>query len=234
MLSADHSALLREYKMDGYLPISYLNALEYCPRRFYYEYVQAEMVVNYHVLKGEVLHGGTHEHGRERIEAGMRVRQLTVWSHRLHLTGLADLVEVTQERKEQAMSDPSGSLLQVGAEANRQICPVEYKKGKIGRWLNDHIQLCAQAMCLEEMLGEAVLFGYVFYFESAHRLRVEFTSELRASTEAAVMEAHRLAASPTPPPPITNYNKCRDCSLEPMCMPREVRALRKIELGTGD
>ncbi len=220
--------------MEGYLPISYLNALEYCPRRFYYEYVQAEMVVNYHVLKGEVLHSAAHERGWERIEAGIRVRQVTVWSHRLRLTGLADIVELTEEADAQASPDDSQSSPGASGERARRIYPVEYKKGKMGQWLNDHIQLCAQALCLEEMLGEPVLSGYLFYFESAHRQRVDFTPELRASTEAAVMEAHQLAMSPTPPPPITNYNKCRDCSLESLCMPREVRALRKIAVMVED
>jgi CRISPR-associated exonuclease Cas4 len=190
-----------------YLPLAYLNALEYCPRRFYYEYVQGEMIVNYHVLKGAELHDVADEPGMESIEGGVRRRRLIVWSHRLKLTGIADLVELS----------------------NGELCPIEYKKGKMGRWLNDHVQLCAQALCLEEMFGQSVRYGYVFYFGSARRQRVEFTPDLRLRTEAAVAEARQLAQLPSPPPPITNYNKCRDCSLEPMCMPREVRTLRRTD-----
>lgn len=208
--------------MDDYLPVSYLNALEYCPKRFYYEYVQREMVVNYHVLRGEVLHGTAHDGGQETLPDGVRLRRVTVWSHRLRLTGIADLVEAT-------LAGGAGDMV----EERGQVCPVEYKKGKMGQWLNDHAQLCAQALCLEEMLGVRVDHGYVFYFGSAHRLKVDFTPELRSRTEAAIAEAHQLAQLSAPPPPITNYNKCRDCSLEPMCMPREVRTLRK-GLGSED
>src|SRR5438132_2976688 len=119
-----------------YLPISHLNAFEFCPRRFYYEYVQGEMLVNEHVLEGRIRHETADTPGQERIENGLRLRRVTLWSDRLRVIGFGDLVEADA--------------------ATGEWQPVEYKKGKMGRWLNDHIQLCAQALCLEERTGQAV------------------------------------------------------------------------------
>jgi len=96
----------------------------------------------------------------------------------------------------------------------------------MGRWLNDHIQLCAQALCLEERSGRPVQRGFVFYFGSRRREAVVFTEALRARTVAAIARARQLMSGPLPPP-ITRYAKCRDCSLGPICLPREVQHLSR-------
>jgi CRISPR-associated exonuclease Cas4 len=106
--------------------------------------------------------------------------------------------------------------------------PVEYKKGSArGGGLHDHVQLCAQGLCLEERLGAAIAGGYVFSFHSRHRTWIPFTPTLRAQTEAAISQAFALLhAGRLPPPlPTEQERKCRECSLEPLCLPREVRAL---------
>jgi CRISPR-associated exonuclease Cas4 len=114
-------------------------------------------------------------------------------------------------------------------EREGELVPVEHKHGRMGRWLNDHIQLCAQALCLEERTGRPVVRGAIFYWKSRRRLWVEITPELRARTEAAVERAFALAETPTPPPPLERAARCRDCSLEPVCLPRQVRRLRSPE-----
>jgi CRISPR-associated exonuclease Cas4 len=134
---------------------------------------------------------------------------------RLRIAGYADVVE--------EISNP-----QSPREA-LNLRPVEYKRGKMGRWLNDHVQLCAQAMCLEERMGQAIQQGYIFYFGSRRREPVEFTPELRARTEAAVMRAFASAASGAMPAPTDKRSKCHDCSLEPVCLPQEMDVLK----GTG-
>ncbi len=200
------------------LSISYLNALEYCPRRFYYECALSEFLDNAHVVEGTMRHERS-DSGRRTTEDGVTtLRRVWVWSSRLRLSGFADVVE----------------------ESEGQLTPVEYKKGKMGEWLNDHVQLCAQALCLEEMSGCTIAHGYIFYFGSARREEVVFTEALRQRTEETIRLAFSLLEQGVLPPPLigkqtrrtslpTLHNKCRDCSLEPLCLPREVLALGQFE-----
>jgi CRISPR-associated exonuclease Cas4 len=196
--------------MDDYIPLAYINALAYCPRRFYYEYVEAEMLVNEYVVEGRLLHGPADEGGTVWHENVIQRRRVYVWSDRLHLAGIIDVVEWR----------------------DGQLAPVEYKRGRLGRWKNDHAQLCAQALCLEERLGITIPRGYIFSFTNQRRETVEFTPTLRAWTEALATKAHQLARQPTAPPPIEQRERCSACSLEPFCLPDEVRALLTTPGGT--
>ncbi len=186
-----------------YLPISMLNQLEYCERRFWLMFVLGEMEVNAPVLEGTLQHERAHTPGRETDGERVTRRRVYVYSKRLRLTGFADLVE----------------------EEDGEIRPVEYKRGTMGKWLNDHVQLCAQGLCLEERTGQPVPEGEFFYFRSRRRVRVPFTAELRAKTEASVARAFALLEAGQMPPPVERMVKCHDCSLEPVCLPREVRRL---------
>jgi CRISPR-associated exonuclease Cas4 len=93
--------------------------------------------------------------------------------------------------------------------------------------LNDHFQLCAAAMCLEERLGQTILHGEIFYYGNRRREQVEFTEDLRRKTELAIFAAHS-AVSEQIPAPITNQKKCTDCSLKSLCLPKEVKKLSMI------
>jgi len=104
------------------VPLSALNALVYCPRRYYYEYVLGEMEVNAHVMSGRYAHQRVDSGERTREEDGMMLRRLYVWSDRLHIHGYTDVVE---------------------ADAAGRLHPVEYKRGRMGDWPGDQIQLCA-------------------------------------------------------------------------------------------
>jgi CRISPR-associated exonuclease Cas4 len=195
------------------IPLSYLNAIEYCPRRFHYEFVQGDMLRNEFVLEGIFLHERTDQPGQHVSDEGrVRINHLYLYSETLHLSGFADIVE----------------------EAQGVPIPVEYKHGKEGKWINDHVQLCAQVMCLEERLsGISIPYGYIFYFGSCKRIQVDFTPELRAKTKAAIELALRISLLDTPPPPLEGKIaiRCRDCSLIAICMPDEVRLL-KSQKGT--
>ena len=192
------------------LPISMLNQLEYCERRFYLMHVLGEMEINVHVLEGTLRHEQAHSGQRERQGHEVLHRRVYVWSERLGIAGFCDIVEET----------PGG------------LCPVEYKKGRMGRWLNDHIQLCAQALCLEERLGVKIEAGSIFYFGSRRREEVSFSAELRQRCTEAVGRARQIAALPAPPSPDQPAAKCHDCSLQPVCLPREV-SLLAIKQGAG-
>src|SRR5262245_10547496 len=163
-----------------YLPLSYLNQLEYCERRFWLMLVEGEIAINAPMLDGIYRHQRTHESGQEQRGELVTHRQVYVWHERLRLAGLVDCVE-----------DEAGRLQ-----------PVEHKRGKMGRWLNDHIQLCAQALCLEERLGQPIAKGYIFYWQNRRREQVVLTPELRARTEVAVEQAWKLLEAGQLPPPI--------------------------------
>lgn len=190
------------------LPISSLNALEYCPRKFYYQFVQGEMLVNEFVLAGQLAHRRVHQPGTHAINnAEMEITRLYLSSEVLHLTGFADVVE-----------ERAGVLV-----------PVEYKRGHQGDWLGDQVQLCAQALCLEERQPDKppISYGYISYLSSSRRVKVPFTPQLRARTRAAIAEAFRVAARETPPPPLSGNltARCPGCSLLPVCLPEEIRSL---------
>ena len=191
------------------IPISALNALEYCPRKFYYQYVQGETLDNEFVLEGTLAHQRVDQPGTHVTEEGVvETTRLYLSSETLRLTGFADVVE----------------------ERGGVLVPVEYKRGREGQWLNDHIQLCAQAMCLEERQpGKAPLaYGAIYYIGSQRRVRVDFTPQLRAKTKAAIAQALKVAALETPPPPLDGplVARCPNCSLLPLCLPEEVRLLQ--------
>ncbi len=183
-----------------YLPISMLNQLEYCERRFWLMYVHGEMEINAPVLEGIQRHRRAHSGATERDGDTRIHRRLYLWSDRLRVSGFADVVE----------------------EREDELTPIEYKRGRMGRWLNDHVQLCAQAICLEERTGRAVRRGAIFYWRSRRRVWVDITAELRDRTASTVGRAFELLASGRMPPPLERRAKCRDCSLESICLPREV------------
>ena len=211
-----------------YIPISHLNAYAYCPRRFYYEFTLGEMVINEHVLEGQQLHERVDMPGTGTRDEKMQLRRVYLCAPKLGLIGYCDLLEA----EEKASDLPSLALA-------GKLYPVEYKKGKMGKWLSDHVQLCAQALAFEETLdivAGSIKRGYVFYFGSARRDEVIVDETLRGRTLALLAEAHHVATLNHPPAPITNWRKCRDCSLEPICLPREVLAMysRKVNVEDGN
>jgi CRISPR-associated exonuclease Cas4 len=188
---------------ENYLPLAYLNAFEYCPRRFYWEYVLGEMEDNEHIIIGRHLH----RHINEEVviqEGDLLIHQQQwVWSERLAVSGIIDAVE----------------------EKDGQLIPVEYKKGKMAKYLNDHFQVCAAALCLEERTGKTIPFGEIFYHGNRRRQKVHFTSTLRQATEDAIRMAHQLVFQAMPPP-LENSKKCQPCSLKSICLPFEVKQLQ--------
>src|SRR5260370_30557175 len=144
-----------------YIPISHLNAYAYCPRRFYYEFTLAEMVVNEHVLEGQQLHERVDRFGSSTRDEKVQLRHMYLCAPTLGLTGYCDVLE----------AEGVGTDLATLALANK-LYPVEYKKCKMGKWISDHTQICAQALALEEVLNVAagsIQHGYVYYFGSGRR-----------------------------------------------------------------
>ncbi|CAN1211666.1 CRISPR-associated exonuclease Cas4 [Tumidithrix helvetica PCC 7403] len=188
---------------NDYLPLAYLNAWEYCPRRFYLEYQLGEMEDNEHILLGRHLHRNVDDEGTVQEGGTLVHRSQWVWSDRLMVSGVIDAVE----------------------ERDRQLIPLEFKKGKMSNHLNDHFQLCAAALCLEERLNREVAYGEIFYHANRRRQKVQFTPQLRAATEQAIAAAWQTSRG-SMPPPIDRVQKCQACSLQNICLPFEVKLLR--------
>lgn len=187
------------------LPISALTALDYCPRSFYYQVVQGETLVTASMLEGQLALRRAQQQGE------CEVRRLYLFSEALHLTGFALVIE-----------EPAGRFI-----------PVEYSQKQQGSWQSEQIQLCAQALCLEERQPDKapLPYGYIITLHTGRRTQVPFTAQLRARTKAAIQEALRVSVQQSPPPPLTGKlaSRCPQCSLLPICLPEEVRQLRTAQ-----
>ena len=177
------------------IPLSALQHWRVCPRQCALIHIAGIWEENRFTAEGRLMHEHVHEAGDE-IRGGVRtVRGLELISKRLGLVGKADAVEFRQ-----------------GAPP----FPVEYKRGKPKKDSADALQLCAQALCLEEMLGVAIPAGALFYGTTRRRQDVLFTPELRTEVETAVAAIRDLLAQGQIPPP-TPTDRCRGCSLAPHC-----------------
>ena len=225
---------------DDYQPIRALNDLLFCERRCAMHRVEQVWVENRFTLEGTSAHKKVHAGPSEEDlgAQGRVVRGLWVKSERLRLVGIADLVEF---RTVPNVSEQSGAVGKGGVgkgdgyvlperprgcfAQNETVpfsretpYPVEYKRGKRRRWDNDDVQLCAQALCLEEMLATHVPAGAIFHVKSRRRREIVFDAGLRQRTEDAARWLHELFASGETPPPVLKP-RCRGCSLRELCLP---------------
>jgi CRISPR-associated exonuclease Cas4 len=202
---------------DNLVPLSALNALLYCERRAALRHLDMLYVHNEHTRGGDLLHRRSDRAGVERRRGVRTERGLWIASRRLRLYGRADLVEFRR---------PPGRR-QPGAPADEVALPVEYKHSRRRRWDNDDVQLCAQALCLEEMLGRPVPEGAIYHAKSKTRRAVVFTPELREKTEATVARLHTLLESGVVPPAVLKP-RCRGCSLRGHCLPEAFGHPRRL------
>ena len=189
------------------LPLSLLNDFLFCARRAALKEVEGLRSENEHTLIGDLAHKHADEPGYEVAHGITLLRALPVWSERLGLSGRCDLVE----------RHPDGALV-----------PVEFKKGKRRVFDNDDAQLCAQALCLEEMFGVRIERGAVFHAASKRRREVVFTAELRANTEAALAELRRMIEAGEVPRAVLKP-ACEHCSLFGVCLPEVTSLPTRLE-----
>ncbi len=205
------------YEEDDFLPISALQHLAFCERQWALIHLEGLWSENVLTAQGGTLHRKVHDaeadvRGDVRTARGLRVR-----SARLGLTGRADVVEFHR-----LPADSEGGASLEGVDGLWQPFPVEYKRGRPKAGNCDEVQLCAQALCLEEMLDVAIPRAALFYGMPRRRTDVELDRRLRDETVALTERLHRLTeAAETPPPP--PRKRCRSCSLRDLCLPRLVR-----------
>jgi CRISPR-associated exonuclease Cas4 len=214
MERADSHAFLAEDEMTDSLPLSLLNDFLYCPRRAALKIVEGWRGANAHTARGDIVHEHADLPGYEVAKGVTLLRALPVWSERLGLNGKCDIVEVhPPSESEEMQSAPSQ------AGRCQRMAPVEFKLGRRRQWENDDAQLCAQALCLEEMFDCSIPSGAIFHGDSKRRRDVDFTADLRQRTQDAVRQLHQLLDSETVPP--AEYrDACQECSLFQICLPK--------------
>ena len=204
--------------MDA-LPLSALNDFLFCPRRAALKFVEGLRGENEHTVIGDLAHEHVDFPGFEQRAGWTLLRALPVFSDRLGLSGKADLVEVRYASLESQISNLKSEMPRAVAAAR----PVEYKKGPKRRFDNDEVQLCAQALCLEEMFGITVDAGAIFYAQSQRRLEIPFDDVLRTLTLRAISDLKsqildsRIPAAELKP-------QCEGCSLHEICLPELARS----------
>lgn len=199
--------------MDA-LPLSALNHFLYCPRRAYLIHAEGIFVDNEHTILGNLAHEHVDTPGYEHRAGWELLRALPLFSDKLGLSGKADLVEVRYASVETERSDLKSRRPPRIIAAR----PVEYKKGPKRRFDNDEVQLCAQALCLEEMLGLTVESGAIFHAQSQRRTEVAFDSALRDQTLHALADLRSLIAGGVLP--VAELKpQCDGCSLHATCLP---------------
>lgn len=183
------------------IPLSALQHAVYCLRQAALIHLERMWAENRFTAEGQVLHIGVNEAGYRRVRGVRRVNSLPVASKRLGIAGVADFVEFHNHG---------------GGEVP---FPIELKRGKAKLHRADEIQLCAQALCLEEMTGAAVPEGALFYAQTKRRVTVAFDTELRRLTEETIAELRQIFDMQRTPPPTSRKERCRACSLVELCRP---------------
>ena len=182
---------------DDSIMISALRHYGYCPRSCALIHIEQTFDENLYTLRGRTVHQQVDE-VESVSEHGVRVeRAMPIWNRRLGLIGKADVVEFHADVP----------------------YPVEYKHSPRRQREHDDLQLCAQAICLEEMTGQVVSRGAIFHHKSRRRREVIFTPELRRQVEEAVTAIRSLLADKRLPLPV-NDQRCEKCSLKEACMPQ--------------
>jgi len=190
---------------DQLLPLSALQHWLYCPRQCGLIHLEQVWAENKFTAEGQVMHHKAHE-GTDESKGGVRItRSLSVRSFTLGISGQCDIVEF---------------------HADGRVLPVEYKRGKPKSHRADEVQICAQAMCLEEILGVVNPRGCLFYGENRRRAMVEFDSALRELVTGTATALHAMMDSRKTPLAEYDSRRCDACSLIDFCQPKSLRFKR--------
>jgi len=193
------------------IPISALSHYSFCPRRCAFIHIEHQWEENRFTAEGRIMHEHVHEEGNQMRNSVRIERGIPLLSLRMGLVGRADVVEYYKQLDDTWLP-----------------FPIEYKRGKPKMDNSDKIQLCAQAMCLEEMLHINIAAGAIFYGKTRRRLDVIFTNKLHQETELVARQVHALIKSGITPKPV--YEKrCESCSILDICLPKSIQKRRSVK-----
>ncbi|HXP96514.1 MAG TPA: CRISPR-associated protein Cas4 [Telmatospirillum sp.] len=192
------------------IPLSALQHAVYCLRQAALIHLERLWAENRFTAEGQVLHANADKPGQRKVKNVRRVTGMTLASQTLGIAGVADLVEFH-------------------VQGDRETpYPVEYKRGKPKLHRADEVQLCAQGLCLEEMTGQSVPEGALFYAETKRRVCVPFDEDLRQLTLGVIGRLRDVFTTLKTPPPDYRADRCRACSLYDLCRPKDVTKSVKL------
>lgn len=198
-------------------PLSWLSQYGYCPRRCGLLALEQVWEENAETASGRVQHQRVHTARVEHKGNDIFLYELSVYSRTLGVSGKCDCIE--------ANASPDGVVFPYG-EGKYQLYPVEYKHGTVRQEEEYHIQLCAQAICLEEQFGCSIPKGAIFYINAHRRDEVALTDNLRQKTIETAKKIRELLSQETIP--VEKYSaKCKRCSILPACQPRWKHSVKK-------
>lgn len=200
------------YLQDELRPISALQHILFCERQCALIHTEQVWEENYFTASGDLFHQKADTGVKEKRVGVIQEFGLPIRSLKYGLIGKADVVEIHRNDKKEIA----------------KIVPIEYKSGKPKDDAWDEVQVCAQALCLEEMLDIPIANGFLFYGKDRRRHRVDFTEALRSFTIATAERLHALLATGITPE--AQYTKrCKSCSLEQICLPRSAGRKKSIK-----
>lgn len=200
---------------DEMVALSALQHYLFCPRQCALIHVEGQWEESYLTASGRAMHERVDCRGGATRRDVHTATALKLFSRRLGVTGVADLVEFHR-------ADEEGLAIPLPRLSGRWMpCPVEYKRGKPKSHRADEVQLCAQGICLEEMLGTRISGGVLFYGVTKRRMEVAFDAELRSLTESVATAVRELVRGGTTPPPVYSRS-CEACSLQGICRPKDL------------
>jgi len=207
---------------DTYLQLSGIQHMAFCPRQWALIHVEQVWDENAYTAEGRYLHQrADNPYIKEKRKDLIVSRAIPIISNKLRLQGIADIVEFYQTL------DFEGGIVLKGRKGFWQPVPVEYKRGKPKPDDRDNVQVCAQAMCLEEMLEVHITKGYLYYAQTQTRAPVDLSDELRLYTMELAAEMNALYEIGTTPPAI-EQKRCKLCSLVDLCEPKLTHNKRNI------
>jgi CRISPR-associated exonuclease Cas4 len=202
---------------DEFIQIGALQHYVFCPRQCALIHIEDAWQENVFTVRGDILHEKVDSDTYEARGTLKTVRGLRIHSFRLGIVGRADVVEFRRSRE---------------GTSGEGVLPVEFKSGHPKGDISDKVQLCAQVLCLEEMLDTRITRGAFFYGRIRRRVLIDVDNSLRSQTESIITSVHELVSKKTVPP-ARYMEKCRHCSLESICMPKAMneRKLRQYMKG---
>ena len=208
------------YTEEDYLMLSGIQHFAFCRRQWAIIHIEQQWAEKYRTTAGELMHKKAHDEGAfEKRGDLLTARGLRISSHELGLSGQCDVVEFCR--------DENGISL-YGYDGKWNPVPVEYKRGEPKENNADELQLCAQAICLEEMFQAKISDGYLYYGENRRRSRIEFTDSLRKEVKRMAGEMHDLFRKGYTPN-VKPTKQCKACSLEMLCVPKLQKTMKVRE-----
>lgn len=201
---------MKEYNEDEFLMLSGIQHYAFCPRQWALIHIEQQWDENYLTITGNIMHEKVHDASLvEKRKNVIITRGMAVFSRALGISGNCDVVEFHLDKNGITLSNYDGTY---------QPVPVEYKRGKPKEHDADVLQLCAQAICLEEMLVCEIPKGYLFYGETKRRMEILFDEALRQSVISSFQKMHELFDRKYTPK-VKTTKQCQSCSLNEICLP---------------